>query len=54
MKFISMILILLLAVIVTMAETADRCFEKMPVGCFVTQSDIIPKAQADASLRYVF
>jgi hypothetical protein len=49
MTTISISLILLaLTVTTARAEIADKCFQKMPFGCFVTKSDIVPKAQADA------
>jgi len=48
-KHISISLILLAFALTSVrAEVADKCFEKVPFGCFVTKSVIIPKAQADA------
>ena len=49
MKSISILLVLLaLTVATSRAEVVDTCFEKMPFGCFVTKSDVIPKAQVEA------
>ena len=49
MKTISISLILLVLIVTTAkAEIADKCFEKMPFGCFVTKSVIIPEAQTAA------
>ena len=30
------------------ADVADKCFKKLPFGCFVTKSDVIPRRQTDA------
>jgi hypothetical protein len=34
--------------LLTASEVAHKCFEKLPFGCFVTRSDVIPKGQTDA------
>ncbi len=49
MKIIYISLIMLaLAMTTAIAEISDKCFEKMPFGCFLTRSDVIPENQAES------
>ena len=32
----------------TASEVADKSFEQLPFGCFVTKSEVIPRNQTDA------